>query len=98
MFKCIEKYLYSISVMNWGFPYHILLALIGVQGFYLLSQIWFKNIHEKKILILCFLIVNAIGYFYELYQNSRIKQPDTRGDLIANLIGSTIGVLLYWLL
>jgi hypothetical protein len=83
----ITEYFYKLTKENWGFPWHIILAFLGMRiG---LRLIWFDMPYLWNCIFLWFLI-NAIGYVYELIQG---KQKDTRQDLIANNIGLFFGMI-----
>jgi len=87
----LNKYFYELTKNNWGFPYHILLAFIGVNLFEKLFPVFKLDVPELWITMLGFLVINGIGYVYEVIQGS---QKDTKQDLIANLSGSILGVFL----
>jgi len=86
------KFFYDLTRENWGFPYHVLLAFIGVNLFEKILPLFLKiEVDDLWITILGFLVINGIGYTYEVIQGS---QKDTKQDLIANLSGGILGVIL----
>lgn len=92
----MTQFFYNLTKRNWGAPWHILLAFLGVNLFeavfpYLIWQLFELSFHLVWVAVLGFFVVNAIGYIYELIQG---KQADTREDLLCNLAGTILGVLL----
>jgi hypothetical protein len=86
------KFFFELTKNNWGFPWHILLAYMGVDIFEKLFPLFLKiEVDTLWTSILGALVINAIGYIYELIQG---KNKDTKQDLIANLSGSIIGTIL----
>jgi hypothetical protein len=87
----VIKFFYELTKSNWGFPWHILLAFVGMNLFEKIFPVFELNVDDLWITMLGFFVINGIGYGYEAIQGS---QKDTKQDLIANLSGSALGVFL----
>lgn len=86
MWKSINKWFEAKTIFNWGLPWHILIAWLGIGIIKIFLSTYFA---------VC--IVGFIGILYELYQlrieNTRLTRRDAKQDLIADAIGILLGIL-----
>ncbi len=85
----------KITRENWGFPWHILLALCGQFLATVLLRSAF-NLQASMSVVLAAVIVFVIGLLYEIAQRSRDNETPTgmRQDLIADVSGILTGIIL----
>lgn len=91
MFKFFNNLAYKITKENWGFPWHIILAVLAayiVHKLLLLADYGFLGLQ----LAVVFLAVNIIGLINEKIQKSK------RRDFWQDMIGNNIGIAIYFLI
>jgi len=96
MFKFLDNLAFKITKENWGFPWHIIIAMVLAECLFKVYFRRFDNWHIPFAIFIVWFVVNAIGLLYEMWQrylygNSR---TDFWQDMLANNIGFILGVLL----
>jgi len=96
MFKFLNNLAYKITRENWGFPWHILLALILTQGLLKAGYKYAPYFDRLFLAALAWIFVNAIGLAYEAWQKYHYGNPrrDFWQDMLANNLGFVVGTLL----
>jgi hypothetical protein len=99
MFNKIDMFFQKLTLENWGFPWHIVIAFLL---FILVAPVMGLLVPDKyQAAGITWLIVNIVGYAYEVYQVKTGKMAgycrEFRQDMLANNIGSLSGVL-SWIL
>ena len=83
----MTNFFYHLTKNNWGFPWHIILAWmgmifgIGIIGYSLQGVIGIS------------MVIISIGILYEREQNFK---ADWWQDMIANIIGVVLGIVSFW--
>jgi len=97
MFNFFNLLAFKITRENWGFPWHILLALVlaALSGIPLL-----KYTDLQHAVAFSWIIVNVVGIGNEIYEKFTGKNPkkDFWQDVFANNLGWLIGVLILCLI
>ena len=80
----INGWFFRLSMMNWGFPWHIVLAAAGMRlGFWLGAPAFLRAG-----------VIFALGLIYETVQLLREESGfrDAGQDVVADVIGIIIGI------
>lgn len=95
----MTKFFFELTKRNWGWPYHVLEALILTQviffGFYVIFELWVGHFLFMWYTVVTWLLLNLVGTGYEIYQ-VRVK-GERKGfweDIIGNNLGFVLGILL----
>ncbi len=96
----MTEYFYTLTRRNWGFPWHIILANFGMIVGFVILQWLIKPWSAPRIVVLVWLLINAIGFWYEWKQRKEKqgRAQDFREDILANNIGIALGVIEIWML
>ncbi len=97
MFNFFNILAFKITKENWGFPWHINLALILTQ---ISAFILLKFVDFPHTVAFAWVIVNFIGLINEYFEKKKGNNPkkDFWQDMLANNIGWLLGVALLWLI
>lgn len=91
MFKFLNNLAYRITKDNWGFPWHIILAII-LTRLTLFALFWLYPQAPPQIYGYAWIIVNVVGYSYEVYEKR--KQGGSGRDFWQDTLGNNIGFFL----
>ena len=89
MYRKISLFFFHLTKENWGFPYHIILAIILTKiVLFAMSFISFPIGYEFYPSAIAWVTVNLVGYINEVVQKS------TRRDFLQDMTGNNIGWLI----
>jgi hypothetical protein len=87
----MTHFFYYLTKNNWGFPWHIILADIGVFIGLVIMNLLNPNFFIMNIGIASGAVM-VIGVIYEIMQVS--KSPDVINDSLQDVLADLIGVIL----
>ena len=94
----MNHFFFQLTMRNWGCPYHFILTDLGtffsLYIVYNIKPLYNLIDYPGSWIFIVFLIINSIGLIYEKIQlNKGADKRDSKEDLIANCLGSLIGII-----
>lgn len=84
IWRSITDYFHRLTLRNWGWPYHVMLA----GGGFALGVLIMLNFstHFNRAVFISAIVVNTIGLINELFQGETFME--TLEDLLGNVLGT----------